>query len=337
MSTNIRHYESTHPGQEGTALAHNMHFSPVSLQTGQYAGGFFPSNMLAELFGKSLFTSVGGNQLYQSGGWTVTTTGTGAAAAQAITKGGGVKLTAGSSSTFNTNLQSIMSWTAVVNKNVAVLARLQTSDITTVGFELSIGTSAVDPGSTNYTDCVKIKMAVGAGTMVGSVRGNTLTQSNSGTLNTAVAATDFIAGFYFNCGVPKAASTATTLGTGTSSATQTVGSTSGMQPGDVLYFATSAAYRGVASITNATTVVLTATLSTTTGEAVTVFGGGGGFFTGANIDALTYTPFSEAQRVQMSAIAGQATPAVMYLNLHAKGSAGNPSVTFASATGNVDY
>lgn len=61
----------------------------------------------------------------------------------------------------------------------------------------------------------------------------------------------------------------TTVTTGIASATQTVGSTAGMQVGDTLYFATAATTRIVSSITNATTVVLTATVTTTTSEVVT--------------------------------------------------------------------
>lgn len=61
----------------------------------------------------------------------------------------------------------------------------------------------------------------------------------------------------------------TTVTSGASSATQTVGSTVGMQAGDSLYFATTNAYRIVSSVTDATTVVLTATISTTTSEVVT--------------------------------------------------------------------
>lgn len=61
---------------------------------------------------------------------------------------------------------------------------------------------------------------------------------------------------------------ATTVTTGASSATQTVGSTAGMQAGMSLYFQTSNAYRVVSSVTSATVVVLTATISTTTAEAV---------------------------------------------------------------------
>lgn len=62
----------------------------------------------------------------------------------------------------------------------------------------------------------------------------------------------------------------TTVTSGASSATQTVGSTAGMQAGQSLYFAVSNAYRIVSSVTNTTTVVLTATISTTTAEAVSM-------------------------------------------------------------------
>ncbi len=61
----------------------------------------------------------------------------------------------------------------------------------------------------------------------------------------------------------------TTVTSGASSATQTVGNTAGMRAGDILWFTVTAAARTVSSITNATTVVLTATISTTTAEKVT--------------------------------------------------------------------
>jgi hypothetical protein len=64
----------------------------------------------------------------------------------------------------------------------------------------------------------------------------------------------------------------TTVTTGASSATQTVGSTAGMAPGDSLYFATTNATGVIASITSATVVVLSSSLSTTTGETVTKVG-----------------------------------------------------------------
>ena len=61
----------------------------------------------------------------------------------------------------------------------------------------------------------------------------------------------------------------TTVTTGASSATQTVGSTAGMVAGDILWFGVTAAARTISSVTSATVVVLTATISTTTAETVT--------------------------------------------------------------------
>lgn len=72
---------------------------------------------------------------------------------------------------------------------------------------------------------------------------------------------------------------ATTVTTGTASATQTVGSTAGMQAGDVLEFFTAttgipiggtavSGLRTVSSVTSATVVVLAATITTVTGDLV---------------------------------------------------------------------
>lgn len=62
----------------------------------------------------------------------------------------------------------------------------------------------------------------------------------------------------------------TTVTTGAASATQTVGSTSGMRAGDILQFTTAAGVtigaRTISSITSSTVVVLTATVTTTTGD-----------------------------------------------------------------------
>ncbi len=60
----------------------------------------------------------------------------------------------------------------------------------------------------------------------------------------------------------------TTVTTGAASATQTVGSTTGMSAGDTLFFVGAQVSRVIASITNGTVVVLTASVTTTTGEKV---------------------------------------------------------------------
>lgn len=64
--------------------------------------------------------------------------------------------------------------------------------------------------------------------------------------------------------------TATNVTTGADSATQTVTSTTGMTPGDMVRFDLAQADRTISSVTDATHVVLTSSVTTTTGEAVTL-------------------------------------------------------------------
>lgn len=321
---------TTHPGRADIINPADVMFPPGGAG-GHNPFGFFGSNILSNLFGKLTFPVIGGGYGYAAGNHTVTNTGTGGAAAQATN--GGVLLTAGSSSTFNTNLQSLALWTPTVNKRIVAAAMVQSSDITTVGWEFNIGSSAVDPGTTNYTDVIGFKMAVGAGTILGKVRGDAGTQAVTGTLYTAVAATDLFmaisAGF-------RATDTTknTTVTTGASSTTQTLGSTANIVAGQVLYFATTAVYRTVISVTNATQLVVDATLSTTTAEVVSIYQPYGSFFIGADHLTTTETAFSAAQLVQLGKIL--TTPVSMYCNLHAKGSAGNPTVTFGAVMAQVD-
>jgi len=268
MATGSKLYIPSHPGREGALQAADLHHSPARATGGQAAEGYLAAFRVGEMFSKNMFPFVGGGHAYTAGAWTVTTTGTGAAVAGATTAGGGLLLTAGSSSTFNTNLQSLQLWTPVASKRVVVLARVIPSDITTVGYELSIGTSAVDPATTNYTDAVKVKMAVGAGAVSGYVRGNAGTEAaTAAAIGTAVAATEHMVGFQF---------------------------------------------------------ILSATAALCDG----------GFFYGTDIKALTYTPFTAAQQTQAAAFL--TTPLSCYLNLHAKGSAGNPTITFASVLAGVE-
>ncbi len=83
------------------------------------------------------------------------------------------------------------------------------------------------------------------------------------TCNTSTPTTPAAGGYGY------VAKVATTVTTGVASATQTVASTTNMVIGESLYFGTTKTTRVVQSITNATTVVLTATITTTTGEAIT--------------------------------------------------------------------
>lgn len=269
MATNTFFPIPTHPGLAGSTLLSDLHGNHGHAGFGQSPLASAAALMLGGLYQKDVLAILGGGIPYASGGWTVTTTGTGAAAAQAATAGGGVLLTCGSDSTFNTNLQSKPIWTPVADKWMWAACRVQASDITTVGWEFNIGNSQADPATTNYTDVIGLKMAVGAGTVLGKVRGNSGTQVTSSTLYTMTAATDAFFGFVFK---------------------------------------------------------LNATAANNAGW----------FFAGSNIQTCTATNIASITGglAQMAAIL--TTPPSMYLNLHAKGSAANPTVTFTSVYGMVD-
>lgn len=270
MATNINVAIPTHLGLADSVLLSDLHGNPghSSLKINPMA--YMPANTLAELFQKYTLATLGGGIPYASGLWTVTTTGTGAAAAQGTHPGGGVLLTCGSDSTFNTNLQSKAGWTPVANKWVCAACRVQTSSITTVGFEFNIGSSAVDPATTNYTDVIGFKMAVGSGAVVGKVRGNADTQVTTSTLYTMTAATDAYFALIFK-----------------------LNATAANNAGWFIYGSSPENITGVTSIGDIT----------------------GGL-------------------AQMALIL--TTPQTMYLNLHAKGSTGNPTVSFSSAFGVID-
>lgn len=207
MATAKALFLPTHPGERGLFSPSDVHF-PDDKVGGRAPDGGVPAFLTGMLFQKDSFNIVGGGHtpiLVQGaqaatavGPWTFSIVGTNGAAIMAATKGGGYLLTAGSTSTFSTNLQSIPLWTPVASKRVVGLCRVQTSDITTVGFEYNMGSSAVAPATTNYTDVIGVKMGVGAGTVLGKVRGNSGTVANSATLATMVAATDYFFGFTFS-------------------------------------------------------------------------------------------------------------------------------------------
>lgn len=81
-----------------------------------------------------------------------------------------------------------------------------------------------------------------------------------------------------------------------------------MAPGTLLYFVTTDEYRVVSSVASATSVVLDATLSTTTGETVAVGGQCTGYFAAAALDdnapssTITSAVFSSDQLAQMRAL-----------------------------------
>lgn len=324
---------------------------PSRKSTWSPADAFFPdkspfghmgSNPIARKFGARPFQGIGDGLTYSTLDWTVTTTGTSAAAAADVS--GGVLLTSGSTSTFNTNLQSITNYTPGAGvgapaSDVGWIAGgwiLQSSSITAEGFDVGFGASTVAPQNADYTDTISFRMAVGAGTIVGRVRGDSGTAASTATLFTATAATDLFLGFYASLGKAKRGILGTTVTTGASSATQTVGSTAGMAVGDLLYFGgATKLWRVVSSITNATTVVVNASISTTTADAVTQMYVQGQWWAGATYQTAVVTPFTANQLIQLAQILS--TPVAMYHNICATGSAGNPTVLVKAAHLERDY
>jgi len=185
----------THPGQEGSQFPDDFKFSDAQINTGRYPGGGFPDNLLAQMVGMRTLVLTGGGIPYVSGSFSETKTGTSAAIAQATSDSvGSLLYTAGSDSTFNTTGISVPLWTPVAGKRIIGIAKLQVSSITAVGFDFAIGNTQVDPHTTNYTDGIGIRMAVGAGTTTYKARGNSGTEvTQAGT--TLTAATDICMAF----------------------------------------------------------------------------------------------------------------------------------------------
>ena len=170
------------------------------VKQGAPQGDGMGAGMAAFLGGQLLFQNtfpvIGGFWPYTTGQWTVTTTGTGATVTQATTDGGGLLLTAGSTSTFNTNLQSIQTLTLASGRKFGAAFRLQVSDITAVGFSLGFGASNVDPITSEYTNAVFLRKTAAGATLIGNVRGASGTIAASGTLATLVNTTEIMCGFY---------------------------------------------------------------------------------------------------------------------------------------------
>lgn len=407
MATTHRKYFPTHPGRDGGICPADFHFSPASASRVQDPCGFMAANTLGELFCKNVFPMVSPGTGYNANLWTTTATGTGAAVADSSAAGGGILLTTGSTSTENTNLQSLQIWAPLAGKpqRIVGLARVIPLDITLSGFEFSFGTSAVNPMGTDYTDAVSIRMLQATPGIIGKVRGSsgagvrlgipkaastntavttgassatqTLTTTSNisagdclyfvttaayrqvasvtnGTvvvldltvstttaevvkifapLYTAAAATEYFVGF--QVGVLSKGVADTTVTTGASSTTQTVGSTANMAVGDLVYFVTTAKYRQVLTIPTSTTFT-TVSVSTTSAEVVKIFVVDGGFWAGTDIKSALYTPFNADCVTQIGLLFGQTSVPSMYMNLNAKGTTTTSSVQFASALFTAD-
>ena len=180
-------------------------------------------------------------------------------------------------------------------------------------------TTRITSGASSATQAV--------GSTVGMRPGQTISiGSQSATISTIDSATQITlsASITTTTGdivvAPGAPTGRTTVTTGASSATQTVGSTAGMVPGTLLYFVTTDEYRVVSSVASTTSVVLDATLSTTTGEVVAVGGICSGYFAAALADdnsssaTVTSSVFDSSQIAQLRAMLK--TPAALGAFLH---------------------
>lgn len=180
----LDHRNSPLPGPESHGPGNIAATARMMIQIGEGFGAGLPAYFIGML--TKMFTLQDWNG-YSSGRWTATTTGTGAAVASNFDPQGGVLMTAGSSTTFNTNLQGPVTTGITPTEGVPYMAlfRVKGSAMATgLGFTLGFGNSQVDPLTTNYTDGFFFKKAVLAATVVGEVRGNSGTARDTGTLLT---------------------------------------------------------------------------------------------------------------------------------------------------------
>ena len=193
MPTLHKLYNSDRPGHLSSRRC-AQYFFPME----DFIGGKMGANQLAMGLYNDMFPIVGaGEGAYAATAWTVTTNGTSAAVASAATPGGGVLMTAGSTSTYNTNLQSVNYVVPTTARYYGAAFRVQGSSITTSQWSLGLGNSQPLPFTTDYTDTVCIQKAALTGVITGRVRGASGTAAVTGTLDTIANATEFMCGFSF--------------------------------------------------------------------------------------------------------------------------------------------
>lgn len=191
MATSRKAYPTLRPNGLGEHQFSQEHFGPE-----EGFGAFLAHVLHGKLFRKNTFPVVAGMFPYTAAQWTVTSTGTGAAQAQATTAGGGILLTTGSTSTFYSGLQSKAVVTPAAGKVFAAYARVQVSHATQVGFNFGFANAQADPTGTEYTDFIGFRKAPSSATIKGTVIGNSGTVTQTATLLTAVAATEYYIGFW---------------------------------------------------------------------------------------------------------------------------------------------
>lgn len=194
---NKRHkmYVPTHPGFIGIP---SWRIRDYQVPFEDFVGGFMPANLPAMLLAGQA-TGWYGPFGPSTNRWTTTLTGTGAAVANAAVEGGGILFTTGSSSTFNTNLESVMTFPAVTGRTYGGAFRLQVSAHTGIGFNLGFGNSQVLPFTSEYTDFVGIRKAIASGDVYGGAIGNAdaFTETSAKLLTMVDAAEIFIGFSYY--------------------------------------------------------------------------------------------------------------------------------------------
>lgn len=193
MATTNKMYVPTHPGQLGALKLDTFHIPP---EDGRSA--YMAANVQAALFSKNTFPIIGGGSPYSASEWAITTGGTGDAQAVATTPGGGLLITYASDDNFDTTLDSVWGFTPATGKVLSARYRVQVSDADGLGIKLGFttgGSAAALPFGTNYTDVIAFSKPIASAAMVGTVRGNSGTAANTGTLVTLSDATEIDIGF----------------------------------------------------------------------------------------------------------------------------------------------
>jgi len=161
-------------------------------------GHRLPANLFAALTEKNMAPIIGGPigqafSLTSAPGWTLTVGGTGDALAASTT--GGVLITTPSDDDFNMDLESVLTVTPTSGKWYGMVARIQVSHATEIGFRIGLGNQQALPFTTDYTDFIGISKAITSANVVGRVRGNSGTAADSSTLGAIVADTEIEVGF----------------------------------------------------------------------------------------------------------------------------------------------
>lgn len=193
MATDKSLYISTHPGLIGVNKIAQFQVPHEDAQ-----GGGLAAFRVGELLRKNTYPIIGGGHTYDAAAWTIVTGGTGDA--QAYSTAGGIVITAASDDNFDTTLTSVMGQAPASGKSIDMVARIQVSAITGIGFYVGFATGGADaalPFGTEYTDVVAINKPIASANVVGRARGNSGTAAVTGTLGAMVNNTEIEVGMHF--------------------------------------------------------------------------------------------------------------------------------------------